>query len=321
MSSFTRMNKANVKIFILSMIMLLISTNSHAQYLVSITSSHLFGDTNYRFDALTVNQQAPYDTFPIASKLEFPLNVWLVGASVDWRLPGGKWELAASVAMNLSDPSHKMTDSDWQRGRKIQYTESDADLNMVNAALNGRRRLFIAGQVPIKLIASVHYQHISEDMTGYEGWYYSYTQRQELPISGTDPAMKYKVDYCSPQAGLAADLPLSFGFTLNARSTAGVVFAWDKNDHLLRGKRSEGNATGFGMHSAMEVSGSPFRLGTIPIMLGLRGDFLYFSADGTSTQTWYRDEGDITAGTVIRDLPHEFKSTQYMVGIMVGTKW
>jgi hypothetical protein len=309
-----------VKTWYLGLALILFVADARAQFLVSADASHFFGSTSYRFDALTVSPSNPNVIYPIASELKFPLDAWLVGISADWHLPGGKWAAAASVAMNVSDPVEKMTDDDWQRDTWIQHTESDAELTLLAASVEARRHLLAVGVIPVALVGSVSYQHIAEDMTGYKGWYYNEELNRNISISSTASTMNYDVTYLSPRAGLAASFSLPFLLTLHAQSTAGVVFAWDKNDHLLRGKRAEGDATGFGMRSALEISGSPFHTGTIPVTLGLRGDFLYFSADGTSTQTWYRDEGDITAGTVIRDIPHKFQSTQYMVGIMMGAR-
>jgi hypothetical protein len=47
------------------------------------------------------------------------------------------------------------------------------------------------------------------------------------------------------------------------------------------------------------------------------GQVRYYQAEGNQTQRWYKDEGDITAGTVIDDIPHEFESLQYSVGLQI----
>jgi hypothetical protein len=315
-----------LKLLLAFMSSLIMSAVCHSQgWQISAGASHLFGSTCYRYDAMTYSPSNPDDIYPIASELEFPLDVWLAGVAVDWRLPGGKWAATAALAMNVSAPVEKMMDDDWQRGRWIQHTESEAELTLLSASLEARRHLLSVGPVPVALAGYLSYQHIAEDMTGYEGWYYNDILQLNFPISGTDPTMNYKVDYLSPQAGLAASVSLPFLLTLNAQSTAGVVFAWDSNDHLLRGKRAEGDATGFGMHSALKVSGSPFHLSVLPVIFGLGGEFRYFYANGTSSQTWYRDEGTsngvIPAGTTYSGLPHDFRSTQWETAIFLGIQF
>jgi hypothetical protein len=316
-----------VRISFFALALFVLAMKSFAQFAVSTDASHLFGSTSYRYNALAVTPSAPNEPFPIASELEFPLDAWLIGVSASWQPSGtrfDRWNIRASAALNMSDPSQSMTDNDWRRGRKIQYTESDASLKMLLTSAEVGFRLLEGRHANLSLLACTVYQRISQDMSGFEGLYYDELLQSQRPISGTGPVLEYRVSYVSPQAGAAASVALPFRLTGDVQSTAGLVFAWDKTDHLLRGKRAEGDATGFGTCAMLELWRPTFRIGKCVVKTGVSGDLRYFHANGEVTQRWYRDEttpdGTTPAGTTLTGLPHGFKSLQYSVGVHVGIR-
>ncbi len=298
---------------------------AEAQWSVSADASRLFGNTTYRLDALSVSPSNPNDVYPISSELVFPLDVWLAGVTADWQLPSGKWQLGASVATNTNDPTDKMTDSDWERGQFVQYTESDAALKLLRAGVDARRKLSRPGPVSLWLLGRADYEKTTEDITGFNGWYYSEPLQREVPIFGTGPALYYDVRYLSGQAGLGLSGAVPQALDFRVQWTAGVVSAHDRDDHLLRGRISTGDATGFATRASLEASRPIFHAGPVPVTVGLRGDYRYCRADGTTTETWYRTEqtpgGPIPAGTSYTGIPHSFRSSLFALGLRVGVEF
>ena len=139
-------------------------------------------------------------------------------------------------------------------------------------------------------------------------------------VSSSAHAIHYEVTYHSPQLGILSVFAMDEYTRLRLCFSGGMVFASDKDDHILRGKISDGDATGIGISAKADLNIMPFQSFGRHVSLGLIGEFRYFRADGIQTQRWYRDEGNTLAGTEERDIPHEFKSYQYLVGAEIDYK-
>ena len=120
------------------------------------------------------------------------------------------------------------------------------------------------------------------------------------------------------QALAAVDLRQGLGSwaCLEIRGGVGLAYASDRDDHLLRGRLSEGHGWGYALDGRAELQLLPGRLPG-PLTLSLLGDVRYTSTEGDVDQRWYRDE-DLPAGTEINDIPYEIRSTHWFLGIRLG---
>jgi hypothetical protein len=210
-----------------------------------------------------------------------------------------------------------MTDEDWIAGRQIGYTESPAQLELLHATAEVVYALGPGSRMPLSALLRMDYQHIEQHLVGYSGWRRSLFSNEVVSVSGTAPVIDYRVTYLTPQLG--ARLAVARGAHLRAsvQGGAGIAFAWDEDDHLLRSRLSEGSGVGIASHLRLALDVLP---GFVPwkwLHGGLGGELRYFRAEGSATQTWYRD-AELPAGTVIDDIPYRIESLQYSVTVGAG---
>jgi len=280
----------------------------------------LFGSTAYHLKALTEDPASPGTLTEIRSELKFPLDVTLVGLTVGWESSPEspwQWDLEAGISVNMTDPSSRMTDQDWIGATQVGYTESDAELSLMLLTAEVRYRFLERRRVSLSLLACFTHQRISQDIIGFEGWFIHRSTGNRQNVSGTEPAINYEVIYATPQLGARSTIQLGRFTVLTLQSSAGLVFASDTDDHLLRGRFSKANGLGFGLHSIAELSLMPGFALSRGISVNFVGQLWYFRASGDQTQRWYRDEGDIPAGTIVDNIPHQFRSYQFSISLQV----
>ena len=287
---------------------------------VGVSVSRLFGDTKYELNALAEDPSEPGTLVDIRSELTFPLDVTLLGLTVSWAremAASRRWALAAGIHTNVNDPSNKMTDEDWVGGRQYSFTESNAELEMLLLTADVYYRIRKGQRTDLSLFFHFDYQRIEQHMVGFEGWRGSLFSDQRFPVSGSAPVIDYEVEYLSPQLGAAGDYRFTDSYRLAFQVSAGVVYASDTDDHLLRGRISEGNGWGLGLNSSVALDLLP---GFVPwgwLSASLTGELRFFHAEGNVDQRWYRDE-DLPAGTEILDIPYQLESLQAQIGVSVG---
>ena len=263
-------------------------------------------------NAKAENPAEPGTIVDIRSRLEFPLDVTLLGVTVSWE-PGmptsRRWGVTAGVHTNVSDPSSKMTDEDWVDSKQLAYTESDGDLSLIFATADVSYRLRERERTAISLLFHLDYQRMEQHLVGFEGWRGSLFSDERWPVSGTAPVIDYDVTYVSGQLGAGATYLVGGHSRLGARATVGVAYASDTDDHLLRGRIAEGECWGVGLNSRLEFDLLPGFTSLSWLSASLVGERRFFHAEGQVDQRWYRDE-DLPEGTVIADLPYELESLQ-----------
>jgi hypothetical protein len=213
-----------------------------------------------------------------------------------------------------------MTDEDWINSKQLSYSESPSELDMLIAAAEVVYHLRPGARTAADLLFHFDYQRIEQYMVGYEGWRGTIFSDQRFPVSGTAPVLNYTVDYFSPQLGAAVSYRGVRHVRLDAQASAGVVYASDTDDHLLRGRISEGNGWGFGSSSRLEAQLEPGFLPLRWLSASLFGELRYYHAEGDVDQRWYRDE-DLPAGTEINDIPYEIESFQGQIGASLGVSF
>ena len=287
---------------------------------VGVSVSSLFGDTMYEMNARAEDPTDPEELVDIRSRLEFPLDVTLLGVTVSWE-PGmatsRRWAVAAGVHTSVTDPSRKMTDEDWVDSKQLAYTESDGDLSLILATTDVSYRLRDGERTAVSLLFHLDYQRMEQQLVGFEGWRGSLFSDQQWPVAGTAPVIDYDVTYVSGQLGAGATYLVGGHSRLGARATVGVAYASDTDDHLLRGRIAEGKCWGVGLNSRLEFELLP---GFTPLgwlSASLVGELRFFHTEGQVDQRWYRDE-DLPEGTVIADLPYELESLQLEIRASIG---
>ncbi|MFQ5499777.1 MAG: hypothetical protein ACE5FH_08895 [Candidatus Zixiibacteriota bacterium] len=304
--------------------------------------SQMSGHTSYEMDIRLSDEDVDGDGIldqqRIRSKLRFPLGAPTAGISLQMRTPPDArrwWAADLSLLTNLQDPSRRMEDHDWYAvgmlfNEKTGFTESKAELDMTYVNGNFRFDLFHVEKLDVGILASFTYQKITQRIIGFRGWYLVFNgatgQFEQESASGNLPAIDYWVRYVTPQLGGYGRLMLGSRSSIEMFFTAGMVFASDFDDHLLRGKRSDADGTGpgisLGMNGRFPIDGLADQLRPF---VELFGSYRYLGASGDQTQTWYRDEkfgpnpGDVvTQGTSFSSIPHDFTSSQLVVGLRFG---
>lgn len=284
-----------------------------------------FGSTLYRLDANVIEEGTSGDIGRIKSELEFPLDGTLIGASLqlDFHTSSGKnWGVEAGIITNAGNPQSRMIDQDWRTipgvfDGQIAYLESDIILHILSASLEGYHRFLKTNWMAMSILAHISYQNISQKGINFEGWTRNMVTMGKLQVRGYEPVIDYKVTYISPQLGGKITLDFGGGIGLDLKASAGFVFCEDDDDHLLRGKISTSEAIGFGCDATARLNLYPWFAPKKDFAISVVGQFQYYQAEGNQTQRWYRDEGEITAGTVIEEIPHEFECLQYSIGLQV----
>ena len=317
---FMRVKLVLATLFISAVAALSNPASANTNYNFGLGLSQAFGDTRYEMNAQAEDPGNPGTLVDIRSELVFPLDVKLLTVELGWTAGGSEargWAAAVEVGTGVTDPTDPMTDSDWVGSKHLAYTESPATMDLIQAAAKVWYRFGGDGGTDFALLFRFDYQRIEQHLVGFDGWRGSLFSDQIWYVSGTAPVIDYEVTYLGPQLGAEAAWGLGTNSRLRLEGTGGVTFASDKDDHLLRGRLSEGDGVGFGAHARLAFDLLPGFVGWRWLTVSLLGDLRFNHAEGEVTQTWYRNE-DMPAGTVIEDIPYEMESLQYEFGFQIG---
>lgn len=284
----------------------------HTTYTIDFSELHLF-----QGNSVSANY---------TSELKFPLDVFVteytfsLGGKVMHNLP---WSINASYAANTNDPGNFMTDLDWFRvplanfDEVISSTESDAVLDADYFDIYARAAVWQGRGIRIDALLGYEYQKLSFNAVGVAGWQLDslmnrvYFNEFDGEIVGT-----YEVKYKMPYAGIATAIDIISNLGIDAEVKGSpLVSASDVDDHVLRNKLAESDATGAMISLNGGVTYALFGPGPdLNWIIGLGYDFTYIDATGTQTQTWYGDDPVTTAddtGTQIIGIRDKLKSSQH----------
>ena len=286
---------------------------------VGIGLGYLNGNTLYHISVSDA-------TGGVESELEFPLEAMLFGLAFGYvgRDDKGleRFSLQLQWFMNADRGSGVLKDSDWLWGKpEIDlvgtahpgldiYSESDISLKAHIIDLRASYNAWQSGRWCIGPLAGFLYEKFSFDASnvnqvGYGPYAGGYT------LFSPGPVLTYEATYAIPYLGVHAGS--RFGSSLSATADVGytpVASAWDKDDHLLRSKISEGSTMGSAYLITLAAQWEPWN----DHFLQLSGQYVGISTTGTQTQTWYADEttstGTIPAGTTISGINDRIESHQ-----------
>ena len=297
-----------------------------------------FGYTEYIMDMAFVTDSGPY---LLKSQLEFPLDVTMagiMGGLYSTRNTLYAWSVEVGYFSNVDDPGRVMKDHDWEtvwrvigpdtviywgQVEKFSYTKSKAEMKSHLLTAEGFLRVLHKKHFDLDIWGGFRYQKIEQDIIGYEGWQLlrDSSVARDTAVSGTAPAIYYRVTYKTPHLGLRSNIRLGQYSTLGARAAFALVWTSDFDDHLLRKKTARANISGHGFISSMNARYLIPAGGRFQPFFELAAGFLYFHASGNQTQRWYGDDPiteDDDTGLSLSGIPHEINSLQVSVGVKVG---
>ena len=292
--------------------------------------SRNFGYTTYDLRVSDANAEG-------SSKLEFPLDVFLVGAQLSFNIemPTLDNSLAKDLCFvlaaytNINDPYSVMKDHDWIEPAgvpklKFSYTESDAEMFLLIIDSRIYKKLINFGIFDFFIIGGYSFNYISQVINGYEGW--QINQNWDISdISGTEKALEYEIYYHLPMAGIQLTASISPQLSIGWELYGIFVIVYDRDDHILRNKLSTALGVGYGIDSKLEANLSFDISNSLAFCLGLEIKFLYLFAPTKQKQEWYGDDPATPAvddtGTVINDIIHDITNTQFNLGINMGLSY
>ncbi len=302
-----------------------LSAESRTEYSSNGVAMREFGNSTYELRAAYYKDDVLKS---IKSKLEFPLDVFIVGAefrAMHWRNDRPKWEVMTGMYAGVSDPSSVMKDSDWIKDentpyRKFSYTESDVKMSSTIMRVEASYWLLRWGYFNFAVTAGYRYQHIKQDLIGYEGWQIR-DNGDSVSISGTERGIFYTISYNLPSAGFRALYTTTGDFRLDIRAAYVQVFASDYDDHVLRNKVGVADVVGAGVNGYLSARRYLSKSGRTRPYVELSADFLYLDATGDQTQTWYGNDPaspEDDTGSVASGIPHDVTGVQLKLALRIG---
>lgn len=263
----------------------------------------------------------------IRSLLEFPLNMFTVGATVrvePVRQTEHPVKFALSISTKVNDPAGKMLDHDWDlygsSDFKWSYTESKVEAAYFYLKLEssigfpGKRR---GG---FDMIGGIRYERIAQEIVDFGGWQYdSLGNIHNFYIQ--ERALYYRISYLSPYVGFRfkSSHPGQTAFHLQAAVAPTRMSDFD--DHRLRYKTAVATGWGEGVLTEAGVTVPLGAHGPQTTFLQIRAQFDYLHGNPRQTQTWYGDDpytAENDTGSSFRNIPHEITLTRFAVGVRLG---
>jgi hypothetical protein len=293
------------------------------------------GETEYEME--TFGFDSTLNLIKLRSLLEFPLDAVLLGgeASIELHSKGKRnWTFELGIFTNLNDPGSVMKDYDWYKGPtavgyfdgKFSYTESKAEMTYTLFTAKGEKRIASSEKFALYGYVGYRYQKISQDIIGYDGWQIDIFEDPSFTkVYGSDDTVKallYEVTYKGPLFGMEYDFYFTPTISAGIEAAAIPTSVFDYDNHLLRNKDGKADGTGVGFLSSVFMHLELWRIGQSGhISFDIEGELFTARVSTKQVQEWYGDdgftEGDDT-GIIIRNIPHDVRSTQFNLGLKLG---
>jgi outer membrane protease len=301
----------------------------------SFSTQKMLGHTKFR---ITFSEFFPEIGSDVKgeSELDFPLDVFLVGGSVNFKgnlRSGESWCFNLGAFRNVNHPSGSMKDTDWislpqyNIRKTFSYTESDAELKALLLCAEGRLALLTKPSFVLQLLVGYEYQKLSFEILGVRGW--QGIEPQDVihfdTLQGVN-VLDYEVKYHIPYGGLSAYFEFSPRLSFEAKAVISPsVSAKDHDDHLLRFKTFDGDCRGWAVKAGTDMRWIVFKTsGKSNWFVGLGFDFMKIDADGKQDQMWYGDdpisEEDDT-GKRLTGIKEEITSEQTTIRASTGYRF
>jgi len=301
--------------------------SSESRFTIEPYTEVVFGSTEYVLLAPGVK-----------SRLEFPLNMLVLGVSTEYALQSAgreAWRFHLSAGTALSGPWGVLKDHDWYLVEgvppiKFSYTESEAEMFLFEAQAGVEKRILSAREAGVFGSLAYAVQYITQDALGYSGW--QYVQDPNPPVDddyvyaigvmNSDVlALEYTVAYHRLAVGGVVRWRPYPNFGIELALLPQLMYVTDRDDHVLRNKLS--TAEGFGGGGDGRLSMTYRWAGTPEYQsyVSLTGGLLYLRAVTEQTQRWYGDDpgtsGDDT-GQTYTGITHIIQTLQGSLSLSAG---
>ena len=329
---------ADLKVLAFVLMMYLVSTIGGAQsnsdvkgiesrFTIAPYTEVVLGSTEYTLLATGVK-----------SRLEFPLNILVLGLSSEYALRSGEieeWRFLLSAGTAVSGPWGVLKDHDWYLVEgvppiKFSYTESEAEMIFFEAEGGVEKRLFSARDASLFGSLGYAFQYISQNALGYSGWQYVQDPNPSanddyvyaIGVMNSDLlALEYTIAYHLVAAGGVLRWWPYRSFELELSLLPQLMYVSDRDDHVLRNKLSTAAGFGGGLAGGVSLSyrwqGNP----EYQSYVSFTGGLLYLRAVTEQTQEWYGDDpgtaGDDT-GQKYTGITHIIQTLQGSFGVSAG---
>lgn len=271
------------------------ANDENADFFVAAQAGRLGGSTKYHISLAS-------GVTSVDSELEFPLQTDVAGIKMGYAWPdprgGSTIKFMLSWLQNTDNGSGIVKDSDWlsndldiaevgaaHPGKDI-YSESGMTLKArlieVQAVFNQR----VGETFEVGPMAGYTYQQFKYDVhdvnqVGYGPYAFLYTGS----IAGL--AATYEVEYHMLYAGVSADFRAPFFTATAGIAFAPIVFAEDRDDHILRSKLSTGTGTGVAYLASLGMNWELLQRRDLAVAFGINGEYRWISTEGTQDQHYY----------------------------------
>lgn len=298
---------------------------------LNFKTQRMFGHTTFHIEVSEFFPPAGSDV-KLESELEFPLDVFLVGANMKIKgnfKTGELWSVDLGGFKSINNPSGYMKDSDWiglpehNLREKFSFTESNAELKGFSAYVEGRLGFVTKPNFILEFLGGYEFQDFSFEVLGIRGWQgfgekiVNFDTLQGINVGD------YEVKYHIPYGGLAAYFKMLPQLSFEAKgSFSPQVRANDFDDHILRNKTGEGDCKGRAFRLGADLRWIIFTTSNKSNWsLGLQFDFMSIHTKGTQVQSWYGDdpasEEDDT-GDRIAGIKQKINSNQLTIQAKIG---
>ena len=250
---------------------------------ITVGIGRMSGDTTYQIGGryVTPSGSGTYH-FPI-SKLEFPLDVWLISAEESKEFAKNV-TVSVSARKNYTRDAGKMEDFDWltpsNPSQLDVYSQSDAYLDVLQLGIHISYEFFEAMHWSFSAGVGYRYQNLDYECRLIKQWSPSGLSGYDYTGTGSVD-LTYEVTYHIPYIEIGTHYAVSNKLSLNANlGYSPIVHADDLDVHVLRAKVSEGDRDGdailFSLNGRYTLSPKWF--------LALKIDYTYITADGRQKQ-------------------------------------
>ncbi len=274
------------------------------------------------------------ETSSFRSKLEYPHNNSFYGFTFEWRrMHDIKRDLyfTGSLYLNGNYPTDPMLDSDWLTDPPyyddylFSYTESDAELNMVETDILFGMELYRYRDLMIFGTGGFLLYSYDYDMYSLDGWQHDVLwgsgYQDSFSVYQDTLVLTYDVEYYGLYAGSRAEFTPGGVFTLGGDvRLSPLMLVTDLDDHVLRNKEAYS-----------DIKGGLYLAGSLDLRLETPTDLLSvffharvfgesFSYQGYQSQSWYGDDPasdyDDT-GNITHGIPNTIKynRTGFSIGL------
>jgi len=282
--------------------------------------------------AYDLDYQVGSDT--VLSRLEFPLDGIEIAVRGLCSLRDEdveRWLFEAGAVVALSDPVGLMRDYDWIEPAgypkvPFSYTESNVESFSFGINLKAARPVFARGYLLLYLYTGYRFGYLDQVVQGYKGWQYKFIAAPstfDLSVdSSSADVIQYTLYVHALPVGVGVGLEPWARIRLSAELAGVVVYAADRDDHLLRYKLSTASGLGLGLEGKVEARWcfSPRNVRRSPY-LSLAADGRIWQVSTTQTQEWYGDDpsgtGDET-GTVVTGVGHTMTEAELRATLSFG---